>query len=427
MPASGPPSDGSDDTSAVPVGPEPEPTGAGRGDGPGGWGEPAKVEPFAVAALVWAIVSIVLPIVGTIVALVLAARAADAIRRSDGTRSGGRLVTAARVVAGVVIAAWAIGLVAVLALGGDDDHDVAVPTQPSASTTLPITTLPTTTVRPPSTTVSTLPPTTTTVVPPTVITVAPPPTEPPTTPPTQPPTTPPTQPPTTPPTEPPTTPPTQPPTQPTNTTTAPTEPTTTPTTPTSTVPESTTTTTNPVREEEQRIHNALLRPNRLGPSNRGVPDDERAVVTYTPGQQVVITWAVNNGAPPLPTGEPTCGPVSTTTTTSLPPGETTSTTSSTTTSTTAPPGPDSTKQVARAEAIDILRVIKNEILQGRLDVTGVQLVGTYPIQGSAAAPVDVVQVFYYADELEQERIPTPGKVFQAPPAGQVQCLNPALA
>jgi hypothetical protein len=82
--------------------------------------------------------------------------------------------------------------------------------------------------------------------------------------------------------------------------------------------------------------------------------------------------------------------------------------------------------VARAEAIDILRVIKIEILQDRLDVTGVQLVGTYPIEGPDAAPVDVVQVFYYADELEQARIPPAGKVFQAPPAGQVQCLNPAF-
>ena len=76
-----------DDTGAVPVGPEPEPTGAG-GAGSGGWGEAPRTEPFAIAALVWAIVSIILPIVGTIVALVLAARAADSIRRSGGTRSG---------------------------------------------------------------------------------------------------------------------------------------------------------------------------------------------------------------------------------------------------------------------------------------------------------------------------------------------------
>src|SRR5947207_15557909 len=122
MPASGPPPWGPDDTSAIPVGPEPEPTGvAGGGEGPGGWGGKPTVEPFAVAALVWAIVSIVLPIIGTIVALVLSARAADAIRRSRGTRSGTQLVTAARITAGAVIALWAIGLVAFVALGGNDN------------------------------------------------------------------------------------------------------------------------------------------------------------------------------------------------------------------------------------------------------------------------------------------------------------------
>src|SRR3954468_23928763 len=130
MPASGPPPWGPDDTGAIPVGPEPDPTGAaGGGTGEGGWGEKPKVEPFALAALVWALVSIVLPLVGTIVALVLAARAADAIRRSQGTRSGTQLVTASRIIAGAVIALWAIGLVAFVALGGaaDGGNKVAVP------------------------------------------------------------------------------------------------------------------------------------------------------------------------------------------------------------------------------------------------------------------------------------------------------------
>src|SRR5262245_3500899 len=150
MPASGPPDWGSDDTGAVPVGPEPEPTGsAGRGDGPGGWGGEARLEPYAIAAMVWAIVSIVLPVVGTIVAFVLAARAADSIRRSRGTRTGTNLVVASRVVAGAVIALWAIGLIAFVAFGNEDDNgnNVAVPTQPpNTSTTLaPTTTPPTTT------------------------------------------------------------------------------------------------------------------------------------------------------------------------------------------------------------------------------------------------------------------------------------------
>ena len=85
-----------DDTSAVPVGPEPEPTGAGGSGGAGGWGRAPRVEPFAIAALVWAVVSIVIPLVGTIVAFVLAARAADLIRRSRGEKSGAQYVAALR-------------------------------------------------------------------------------------------------------------------------------------------------------------------------------------------------------------------------------------------------------------------------------------------------------------------------------------------
>src|SRR5436305_9510353 len=141
-----------DDTSAVPVGPEPEPTGAGGAGGAGGWGRAPRVEPFAIAALVWAIVSIVLPVVGTIIAFVLAARAADLIRRSQGERTGTQYVTAARIVAGAVLALWIIGGIAFLALrDGDSSNDhVAVPTQPPNTTIAPITTS------------STLPPSTTT-------------------------------------------------------------------------------------------------------------------------------------------------------------------------------------------------------------------------------------------------------------------------
>jgi hypothetical protein len=392
MPASGPPEWGADDSDAVPVGPEPEPTGvAGRGDGPGGWGGEAKLEPFAIAAMVWAIVSIVLPIVGTIVAFVLAARAADSIRRSRGTRTGTNLVVAARVVAGSVIALWAIGLIAFVAFGNDDDNgnNVAVPTQPpNTSTTL----VPTTsTTIPPTTTSTTLAPTTTAVTaPPTVVTVAPPPTEAPTTAPTQP-------------------------------TTAPTQPTTSPTTPTSTTPP---TTTSPQQRLTARIEA------RIGESNRGVPADERVVVQYTPGATVTVTWAINNGTGTLPTGEPTCSspptpPTSTTTTSST--STTSTTTSTTTTSTTvAPPTDEPTVKQARTEARQILQVIRTDLRQHKIDATGVQLVGTYPITGPDGGDVDVVQVFYWGDELAEKPLPTAAKVFVAPPAAEVQCLNPAF-
>src|SRR4029079_17453391 len=144
MSASEPPQDPNawnpDDTSAVPVGPEPEPTGTGSGGG-GGWGE-ARVEPFAIAALVWAVVSIVIPVIGTIVAFVLAARAADIIRRSRGERTGTQYVTAARVVAGAVLALWIIGGIAFLAPRDDgaSRDNAALPTQPPSTSAAPATT-----------------------------------------------------------------------------------------------------------------------------------------------------------------------------------------------------------------------------------------------------------------------------------------------
>src|SRR4029079_19039457 len=94
---------------------------------------------FAIAALVWAVVSIVIPVIGTIVAFVLAARAADIIRRSRGDVSGTPYVTAARVGAGAVLALWIIGAIAFLALrdDGDSNDNVAVPTQPPSTSIAP--------------------------------------------------------------------------------------------------------------------------------------------------------------------------------------------------------------------------------------------------------------------------------------------------
>jgi hypothetical protein len=72
-------------------------------------------------------------------------------------------------------------------------------------------------------------------------------------------------------------------------------------------------------------------------------------------------------------------------------------------------------------------VIRNELRSHKIDATGVQLVGTYPITGPDDGDVDVVQVFYWADELAEKRLPTAAKVFVAPPAAEVQCLNPAFS
>src|SRR5215207_7726547 len=276
MSASEPPEDPNawnpEDTSAVPVGPEPEPTGAGGAGGAGGWGQ-ARVEPFAIAALVWAVVSIVIPVIGTIVAFVLAARAADLIRRSRGERTGTQYVTAARIVAGAVLALWIIGGIAFLALrddGGSDDN-VAVPTQPPSTSVAPATSTSTTA---PATTTTTRPPaTTTTAAPPTITVIPPPPTEAPTT------------------------------AAPPPTTVVPPPPSTTPPTSTS-KPPATTTTTTPEQAAAKVQAKAL---DRIGDSNRGVPNEERVTVSYTPGQDLLITWAINNGdVGDPPTGTPTC-------------------------------------------------------------------------------------------------------------------------
>ncbi len=94
---------------------------------------------------------------------------------------------------------------------------------------------------------------------------------------------------------------------------------------------------------------------KIGDSNRGVPGDERVVVSYTPGQDLVVTWAIDNGAAgEHPTGTPTCtapptDPVTTTTTstaTTTLPGEGTTTT----TTTTLPSAKRTTQEQARNEA-----------------------------------------------------------------------------
>jgi hypothetical protein len=80
-------------------------------------------------------------------------------------------------------------------------------------------------------------------------------------------------------------------------------------------------------------------------------------------------------------------------------------------------------QKARQEARNILQVLRNDIRAGRIDVDGVQLIGTYPIKGDGTADVDVVQVFYSEADLSAA-LPSQAKVFVAPPATEVQCLNP---
>jgi hypothetical protein len=163
-------------------------------------------------------------------------------------------------------------------------------------------------------------------------------------------------------------------------------------------------------------------------SNRGVPDDERVVVSYTPGKALLVTWAINNGEEgEHPTGTPTC-----TTPPSEPPPTTapestvpTSTPDSTTPSTPAPsiPNKRNTQQQARFEANQLLKSIRPQIDSLHLDITGVQLVGTYSLEGTGED--DVVQVLYTKSTV-QGTLPSYLKMFEVPPAEVVQCLNPAF-
>jgi hypothetical protein len=168
---------------------------------------------------------------------------------------------------------------------------------------------------------------------------------------------------------------------------------------------------------------------KVGDSNRGVANDERVVVSYTPGQDLLVTWAINNGeVGEHPTGTPTC-----TTAPTDPPDTTVSTTVSTT-STTAPDGAGTTttttvlgkrttQQQARFEAKQLLQSIKPQITSLHLDIPGVQLIGTYPIE--ATGDDDVVQVLY-SKATVLGSLPAYQKMFDVPPAETVQCLNPAF-
>jgi hypothetical protein len=107
------------------AGPPPEPADQPLPPGPGGppWqatpaqaaGSP-RAEGLAVAALVLAVVSLLVPLLPGIVALVLAAMAAQRIRQaSAGSVSGRGLVTAALALSTIGLLAW-VGLGALVAV-----------------------------------------------------------------------------------------------------------------------------------------------------------------------------------------------------------------------------------------------------------------------------------------------------------------------
>jgi hypothetical protein len=162
---------------------------------------------------------------------------------------------------------------------------------------------------------------------------------------------------------------------------------------------------------------------KIGDSNRGVPNEERVVVSYTPGHDLLVTWAINNGAQgDPPTGTPTCTAPPTdppsTSTSSTTPGETTSSTAGQ-----VVPSKRNTQQQARYEANQLLKSIKPQIDGLHLDIPGVQLVGTYSLEGTGED--DVVQALYSKSTV-LGNLPAYLKTFEVPPAEVVQCLNPAF-
>lgn len=67
--------------------------------------------------------------------------------------------------------------------------------------------------------------------------------------------------------------------------------------------------------------------------------------------------------------------------------------------------------------------VRNQLTPLRLNITGLQLVGTYPIDAHGES--DVVQVLY-SKATVRSGFANYTKAFTVPPAELVQCLNPAF-
>jgi hypothetical protein len=126
-PPPAPPPTGPPAAPGAPAGPgawtgPPGPPGYGGAPVPGGYGYAApQTEGLAIGAFVTSLVAwVVCPVIPAIVALVLASRASQRIRESQGWRTGEGFVTAARVIAWVNIAAFGALIVLMIILGAID-------------------------------------------------------------------------------------------------------------------------------------------------------------------------------------------------------------------------------------------------------------------------------------------------------------------
>jgi hypothetical protein len=84
---------------------------------------------------------------------------------------------------------------------------------------------------------------------------------------------------------------------------------------------------------------------------------------------------------------------------------------------------ESTKDLARADAKAILQVVRGR--RNFINITEVQLVGTYPMGGKNDVPV--VQVTYPKTILNGAINFPSAQAFQVPPAETLTCINPAFA
>jgi hypothetical protein len=90
--------------------------------------------------------------------------------------------------------------------------------------------------------------------------------------------------------------------------------------------------------------------------------------------------------------------------------------------TTTLPSGISTKDQARADAKQILRIIRQR--RSDVNITDIVLVGTYPMTGNATA--EVVRVTYDKAILNAPINFPPATAFQVPPAQTLDCINPAF-
>ena len=186
------------------------------------------------------------------------------------------------------------------------------------------------------------------------------------------------------------------------------------------------------QQARRRCRRSAARP-QLGASNRGVPDDERFVVSYTPGQDLLVTWAINNGdgrrAPDRHarrcTAPPTDPPPTTTDDHERRP---------TTTTTTHDPTHRRRRSPARSARRRSRRATRRSRSCSRSSRRSTDAEARHPRRAAgrhvpdrtARATTTSSRCSTPRRRCRPELVPDYRKMFDVPPAEVVQCLNPAF-